>query len=72
MSDLTLQTMTAVPGTAIYRQTSNKSHTLVANKIVDHSDVVGRCCSNYIFIHDLTPGFNELGKDNCKTRRKTF
>ena len=24
-----------------YRQTSNISHTLVGNKIVDHSDVVG-------------------------------
>ena len=25
-------------------------------------------CSNYIFILNLTPGFNGLGKDNCKTR----
>ena len=42
------------------------------NKIDDHSDVAGaspvgaaptcrRCC-NYIFILDLTPGFNGLGK----------
>ena len=31
-----------------------------------------RRCSNYIFIPDLTPGFNGLGKDNCKTRRGTF
>ena len=31
-----------------------------------------RRCSNYIFILDLTPGFNELGKDNCKTRQETF
>ena len=29
-------------------------------------------CSNYILILDLTHGFNELGKDNCKMRRKTF
>ena len=29
-------------------------------------------CSNYIFILDLTPGFNGLGKDNCKTRWETF
>ena len=29
-------------------------------------------CSNYIFILDLTPAFNGLGKDNCKTRWKTF
>ena len=31
-----------------------------------------RRCSNYIFILDLTPSFNELGKHNCKTRRETF
>ena len=31
-----------------------------------------RRCSGYIFILDLTPGFNGLGKGNCKTRRKTF
>ena len=31
-----------------------------------------RRCSNYIFILDLTPGFNGLGKDNCKTRRESF
>ena len=28
--------------------------------------------SNYISIFDLTPGFNVLGKDICKTRRETF
>ena len=27
-------------------------------------------CSNYIFILDLTHGFNGLGKDNCMARRK--
>ena len=31
-----------------------------------------RRCSNYISILNLTPGFNELGKDNCKTRWETF
>ena len=31
-----------------------------------------RCCSNYIFILDLTPGVNGLGKDNGKTRREAF
>ena len=31
-----------------------------------------RHCSNYIFILDSTPGFNESGKDNFKTRWKTF
>ena len=60
-----------------YRQTSNIRHTLAGNKIVDHSDVVGksiafRRCSNYISILDLTPGFIGLGKDNSKTMRDTF
>ena len=31
-----------------------------------------RRCSNYIFIPDLTSSPNELGKDNCKTRRESF
>ena len=60
-----------------YRKTSYISHTLVGNKFVDHSDVVGaapvcRRCSNYIFILDLTPGFNGLGKDHCKRRQDIF
>ena len=29
-------------------------------------------CSNYIFILNLTPGFNGLGIDNCKMRWETF
>ena len=32
----------------------------------------GRRCSNYIFIFDLTLGFNRLGKDHCKMRRETL
>ena len=31
-----------------------------------------RRCSNYIFILDLTRGFNGLGKGNCKTRQESF
>ena len=31
-----------------------------------------RRCSNYNFILDWSPGFNGLGKGNCKTRRETF
>ena len=31
-----------------------------------------RRCSNYIFILDLTPGFNGSDKDNCETRRDSF
>ena len=28
------------------------------------------CCSTYIFILDVTPGLNGLGKDNCTWRRE--
>ena len=35
-------------------------------------ELVHRRCSNYIFILNLTHGFNRLGKDNCKTRGETF
>ena len=61
-------------------KTSNISCTLVGNKIVDHSDVVGAAPTgatfsfsffNYIFIIDLIPGFNGLDKDNCKMRQET-
>ena len=31
-----------------------------------------RRCSNYIFILNLTPGFNGLGKDTFKVRREAF
>ena len=31
-----------------------------------------RRCSNYIFILNLTPGFNGLGKDNYKMRQAAF
>ena len=31
-----------------------------------------RRCTNYIFIFDLTHGFNGLDKDHSKTRRETF
>ena len=55
-----------------YQQTSNISCTLEGNKIVDHSDVVGASPVGYIFILDLTPGFNGLSKDNCKKRWETF
>ena len=45
----------------------------MGNKIIDHSDEVGALLtSNYSFILDLTPGFNWLGKCNCKTRWETF
>ena len=55
-----------------YHKVSNIRSTWVGNKIVDHSHVVGAAPTTYIFILNLTPGFNGLGKGNCKTRRETF
>ena len=59
-----------------YCQTSNVRCTLIGNKIVDHSDVVGAlpvgAAPKYIFILNLTFGFNGLDKDSCKTRWETF
>ena len=54
-----------------YHQTCNIKHTLVGNHIIDHSDVLEyrlSRCPNNIFIFDLTPGFNGMGNDNCRTR----
>ena len=48
-----------------YRKTSNISRTLVGNKIVDNSDVVGASpvgAAPTIFILNLTPGFNGLNR----------
>ena len=52
-----------------YCQTFDIRCTLVGNKIVDHSDVVGATPVGTVL---TTPGFIRLGKDNCKTRRETF
>ena len=46
------------------------SRTLVGNKIVDNSDVVGAARVGAIL--NLTPGFNGLSKDNCKMIQETF
>ena len=61
-----------------YHQTSDINHTLVDNKIVDHSDVVGASpvgatptTSSFSFL-DITPGFNGWGRDNCKMGQETF
>ena len=60
----------------MYPHSSNIRRTSWSIKIVDHSDVVGAspvgACSNYIFICDLTPDFNELDEGNCKPRRESF
>ena len=52
-----------------YRKTSNISRTLLGNKIVDNSDVVG---ASPVIILNLTPGFNGLSEDNCKRIQETF
>ena len=54
-----------------YHQTSNIRYTLIGSRLVDHSDVVG-AAPNHIFIHDWTPGFCGLSKNNSKTRREKF
>ena len=59
-----------------YCQISDIRHTFVGNKIVYHSDVVGALpvgtAPTTVFILDLSPGFNRLRKDNCKTKQETF
>ena len=57
-----------------YRKSSNISRTLVGNKIVDRCSWSIACqrCSDYIFILNLAPGFNGLGRDNCKARQETL
>ena len=35
-------------------------------------NITGWLCSNYIFILDLIPGLNRVGKDNYKMRQETF
>ena len=53
-------------------QTSNIGRTLVGNKIVDHSDVVG---ASPVGAAPTTSSFSTwhgLGKDKCKTRQEAF
>ena len=71
-----LQILACHLGFVNYRQVSNIRRTLVGNKIVDHSDVVGASpvgaaptTSSYL---DLTAGFIGLGNDNCKTIGETY
>ena len=64
------------PVHVMYRQIPNKDYTLVRNKIClslrGSWSIACRSCSNYIFILDLTPGFNGLGNDKWKKRRGTL
>ena len=48
-----------------------QKRTLVSNKIVENSRICWRW-SNYILNPDVTPDFNGLGNDKCKTSRETF
>ena len=56
----------------------NISCTLVGDKTVDNSYVVvaspvgGAPTTSSFSTIDIMPGFNGLGKDNCKTRWETF
>ena len=36
------------------------------------SNITCQCCSNYIFILNLTYGFNGMAKDSCKTQQEAF
>ena len=56
----------------IYRKTSNIWRTLVGDKIVDHSHVVGASPVGNIFILDVTPGFKGFGNDSLKRVRESF
>ena len=57
----------------VYRKTSKISHTLVSNRIVDHSDVV---VASPVSAAPTTSSFSTsssgLGRDNGRTRRETF
>ena len=53
---------------AKYRKISNIRRTLLGNKIVDHSDVVGASP----VILDSTSGFKGFCEDSCKTVRESF
>ena len=59
-----------------YRQTCNISHTLVGSKtcwsLRCSSSSARQRCSNFILILNLTPGFNILHRNSCKTRWGTF
>ena len=60
-----------------YHQTSNISHTLVSNGLVDHSDVVaaspvGAAPTTSSFSTLQLASTNGLGKDNWKMRRESF
>ena len=55
-----------------YHQTSNISCTLGGNELADLSDVVGASPVGAAPTTSSFSGFHKLGKDDCKTRWKTY
>ena len=57
-----------VPWISYCRQTSNRNRTLVSNKIVDHSDVIGAPPALPLHLHSqLDTCLQWIDIDNCKT-----
>ena len=59
----------------LYHQTSNIRHLngqWTCLSLRCSWSIACRHCTNYIFIIDLTSGFNGLSKENWKVRRETF
>ena len=70
-----VQLLAHVLGCSELQHKSNISRTLISNKIVDYTDVVGVApvsAAPTTFILDLTPDISGLGRGSCKTRRETF
>ena len=61
-----------IPRDTHYRQTSNISKQYNCWSLRSTWSIACRCCSNYIFILDLTSSFSGLGRDNYITRWETF
>ena len=55
-----------------YKELNQSKHLKVSDVSIDVVKTLCYCrrCSNYIFIHGLTPGLDVLGKDNSKTKRE--
>ena len=62
----------SLPERLMYRQVSNIIRQLNCWSLRCSWSIACRRCSNYIFIINLTPGFNGLGKDNYKMRWEAF
>ena len=54
------------------RYTSYLSRQNYCCSLICSWSIACRRCSDYIFILDLTHGFNGMGKDNCEARLETF